>query len=145
MNENEIRNWFKCEDKFLGVFPADTHCLPNIHSYPCGLISNTDPHDKSGEHWIAMYFINEDNVEYFDSYGNEPMIQSHIDFMNENATTIHHNKKRVQGLVSMTCGGHCIYFLKLKFKGYSMTQIVKMYNSNNDINDYFIYHTFHIR
>ena len=145
MNESVIKNWFKHDKNFLGVYPGDLHCLPNITAYPSALISNTDPHDESGEHWIAIYFTRKGDAEYFDSYGNEPMIQSHINFMNNNAINILHNTKRVQGLVSMTCGGHCIYFLKLKFKGFSMKQIQKIYNSNNDINDAFIYLTFHKR
>ena len=37
-----------------GVFPSDK--LPVIKTYPAGLISNTDPHDLPGTHWVAMYF-----------------------------------------------------------------------------------------
>ena len=55
---------------FLGVFASDQ--LPSkISTYPSGLIVNTDPIDKPGQHWVAMYFPNE-GEEFFDSYGFPP-------------------------------------------------------------------------
>ena len=38
-----------------GVYPR--YKLPIVNKYPSGLIANTDPHDKLGTHWVAMYFI----------------------------------------------------------------------------------------
>ena len=39
---------------FCGVFPSDK--LPQtIEKYPCGIVANTDPSDKPGEHWIALF------------------------------------------------------------------------------------------
>ena len=37
-----------------GVFPSEK--LPVINTYPATLIANTDPHNKPGTHWAAMYF-----------------------------------------------------------------------------------------
>ena len=37
-----------------------------------GIILNTDPHNKSGEHWISMFVnIKKRFIVYFDSNGNE--------------------------------------------------------------------------
>ena len=70
MNETQIRERLKNCNVFKGVFPADLHCLPVIQEYPCGIISNTDPHYLPGQHWIVMYFNANKVVEYFDStYG----------------------------------------------------------------------------
>lgn len=38
-----------------------------------GFVFNTDPHDKPGQHWIAMYCdLNIPEVNYWDSYGIKP-------------------------------------------------------------------------
>ena len=50
-----------------GVFPSDK--LPVINTYPLtSLIANTDPYDKPGTHWVAMYFEWPHESELFDSY-----------------------------------------------------------------------------
>ena len=55
---------------FLGVFASNE--LPSkIPSYPSGLIANTDPNNKPGQHWVAM-FLEEGKEEFFDSYGLPP-------------------------------------------------------------------------
>ena len=56
---------------FLGVFASNE--LPSkIPSYPSGLIANTDPNNKPGQHWVAM-FLEESKEEFFDSYGLPPI------------------------------------------------------------------------
>jgi hypothetical protein len=38
-----------------------------------GFVFNTDPHDKPGQHWIAMYCdLNKPEVNYWDSFGIKP-------------------------------------------------------------------------
>lgn len=38
-----------------------------------GFVFNTDPHDRPGQHWIAMYCdLNNKEVNYWDSYGIKP-------------------------------------------------------------------------
>jgi hypothetical protein len=38
-----------------------------------GFVFNTDPHDKPGQHWIAMYSnLDKNEVNYWDSYGIKP-------------------------------------------------------------------------
>jgi hypothetical protein len=54
MNTREIERFINrdrvCRTSFQGVFSRDT--LP---SKPRLLICNTDPSDKPGQHWIAIY------------------------------------------------------------------------------------------
>jgi nitrogenase subunit NifH len=40
-------------DVFCGVFASDM--IPQMSKYPAAIVCNTDPHDKPGQHWIAMY------------------------------------------------------------------------------------------
>ena len=138
MKESVLKLWLQNEKNFLGVYPSDIHCLPTILRYPCCLISNTEPHYMSGEHWIAIFFRNNQIVEYFDPYGLPPLIKSHRIFMGMYARKIIFNKKKIQGIFSKTCGGHCIVYLKLKALGFKMNQIQKFYSKNARENDYLV-------
>ena len=57
-----------------GVFPSDK-------TYPAGLISNTDPRDLPGTHWVAMYFTSPGISEFFDSYGFPPEVYGMEDYI----------------------------------------------------------------
>jgi len=47
-----------------------------------GIIFNTDPHNKPGQHWISMFIsIKKKKIFFFDSTGDEPPSQI-IDFIN---------------------------------------------------------------
>ena len=143
MNETQIRERLKNCNVFKGVFPADLHCLPVIQEYPCGIISNTDPHYLAGQHWIVMYFNANKVVEYFDSYGRKPFIESHILYMNMNSNKIIYNNKQVQSIFSTTCGEHCIYYMIQKCCGYSAYKIMNSYSENYYENDNFVYSMIH--
>ena len=54
---------------FNGVYPKDW--LEIISEKPKLIICNTDASDKSGKHWILIFFNNEE-VDFFDSLGNKP-------------------------------------------------------------------------
>ena len=53
---------------FLGVFAQDE--LPQQQQLPAAsfLIVNTDPSSKPGEHWILLWWSDEERI-LFDSYG----------------------------------------------------------------------------
>jgi hypothetical protein len=55
-------------DSFLGVYPSDLLPLTNMPKNSA-LVFNTDPQDKPGQHWIAVYVDKGGKGEYFDSYG----------------------------------------------------------------------------
>ena len=67
-----------------GVFHSDK--LPVIKTYPAGLISNTDPHDLPGTHWVAMYFNSPGVSEFFESYGLPPEVYGMEDYILRNVT-----------------------------------------------------------
>ena len=57
---------------FQGVYPSDK--LPtSVLSYQALFIANVDTSDKPGSHWIAFYFTEEKEGEFFDSYGLPPI------------------------------------------------------------------------
>jgi len=72
---------------FLGAVPIDFKelynpvssfdvCNRNIQNgkiKKIGMVFNTDPHTKSGQHWIAMFInVSEKYIKFFDSTGNSP-------------------------------------------------------------------------
>ena len=88
-----------------GVFPSDK--LPAIKTYPAGLISNKDPHDLPGTHWVAMYFTSPGLSEFFDSF--PPEVYGMGDYILRNVTM--HNDLPLQGITSDVCGNYCIFYL----------------------------------
>lgn len=59
-------------DSFLGVFPSDALPSERLARRPLSLIVNTHPHDRPGEHWLAIYLPDDEGAEFFDSYGFSP-------------------------------------------------------------------------
>lgn len=71
---------------FLGGVPVDFDELPfigtsnlnfddiyNKEKTKIGIIINTDPHNRPGQHWTALYIdLNKSQIYFFDSYGVQP-------------------------------------------------------------------------
>ena len=102
---------------FKGVFPSDR--LPKTGAF----IANIDPHNKPGSHWVAFWLPN----IYFDSYGRPP--DPAFELAKRESWTW--NSKRLQGCLGSACGQYCIYFLVLFCRGYTMQEIVSVFNSSN--------------
>ena len=115
---------------FRGVFAADE--LPDLDTFPCGFVANTDPHTEPGTHWVAFYFPSRDKGEFFDSYGYPPEYYGEP-FMGYNIETI--NSHKLQSSWSEVCGHYCIFYLYYRSRRYSMSKIVNMFSSNTTIND----------
>jgi hypothetical protein len=103
--------------------------LPELYKkgyHRVGIVFNTDPHDKGGEHWIATFTDIRPELEYprmvfFDSYGEEPEPEiktlmkrwkEQIDGMKifKKPMKLEYNKIRHQ-YKNAQCGMYCIYFL----------------------------------
>ena len=87
---------------FAGVYCRDN--IPQIHfpHYPACLVSNTDTNNQPGKHWVAFYYQNPFQCEFFDSYGLAPQVFGF---------TIHANivnQQPLQDLESSVCGQYCI-------------------------------------
>jgi len=101
-------------------------CKFNLENYikrginKIGIIFNTDPHDKEGSHWVALFInIKRLGIYYFDSYGER--ISKFINrFAKEKVIKqgrrlnmkfeFIKNKKRHQYKMS-ECGMYCIFFI----------------------------------
>ena len=115
---------------FLGTFAIDT--LPGeIEKYPCGMVINTDPISKPGQHWLALYAENCKKVEFFDSFGQaipesvELFIKKHFGECEESIT-------QVQDESSSACGAYCVYFLTIRCEtNYSMQDIIASFHKDD--------------
>ena len=113
---------------FDGVFSADT--LPDK---PRLLISNTDPSDKPGRHWICIY-IKDGRGEFFDSFGRRPSIVFER-YLNRHCSFWTFNQRQLQSVVSKFCGHYCIYYCMLCSRGVDMRKIVSSFISDTGLND----------
>ena len=138
MNSLEISSILK-RDRFTkhffrGVFACDQ--LPKqFVPHPSAIVINTDPADKPGEHWLAIYITRDGVGEYFDSYGLRPKLPQIEHFLQKNAKYTIYNTRRLQGPLSTVCGQYVIFFLLHRCRELSMNKINKLFSSDTMDND----------
>ena len=117
---------------FEGVFPSDR--LPKKDIYPAAYIVNTDGTGKPGTHWVAMYFDQDQNGDYFDSYGRAalPVFKTYMD---RHCLEWQYNGKQLQTPLTSTCGQYCVFFLHQRCRGVALQKIIDMFGSDTVKND----------
>ena len=139
MNTNEINHVLSTNPVtkkfFNGVYPKDW--LEMISEKPELIICNTDASDKSGKHWILIFFNNED-VDFFDSLGNKPSQYGFefVRFMQKYADVCNLTSHPVQPLNTDLCGHYCIYFAHKHCQGYDMEYILNNLPNKNLIKNF---------
>ena len=106
--------------RWLGVFARDE--LPDINReiWSWCLILNTDPKDKPGTHWLALYALSARSIELFDSFGFSPSMNS-FEFVDPL-----HLSYSLQSPSTSLCGHYCIVYIYLRSHNYSLYNIVYM-------------------
>ena len=133
----------RCDDdmnrKIIGVY-ASNDIPKKKYPLPYGLIVNTDPHHPPGKHWVAFYIDERGLLETFDSYGIPPSLYSPLmeRFMNYFEEQLI-KTKRLRGSETRVCGQYCILYLMWRCKGYSMKDIINIFDRNFKMNDQFVY------
>lgn len=95
-------------------------------------IQNSD--EGSGTHWTSLYYDNDHNNIYFDSFGfPAPMeIQQHL-------KSYSYNDKQIQNIDSTACGYYCIAFIlymnNKKNKVEAFENFLKIFKTNKLHND----------
>jgi len=131
MNSDEIERFLSRRlTDFDGVFSIDT--LPDR---PRLLVCNTDPSDKPGRHWVAIYVDDDGNRgEFFDSFGRRPD-DVFERYMNRHCSSWIFNDRQLQSVTSKFCGHYCIYYCMLCSRGIDMRRIVRSLSSDTGLND----------
>lgn len=143
MNTSQLECVLNCDHylKYLNKAVLAANQLPKLplRQFPSAFIVNTDISSAEGEHWVAFYFDEHKNGEFFDSYGQSPQSYnlSFSNFLVQNAQKYCYNDKKLQSNHSDVCGQYCIYFLLFKARGNSMQQIVN--SLLFDYNDQYVY------
>ena len=126
---------------YLGAFPA---CVfpKNTKARYC-FISNTSNHlDTNGEHWVG-WFIDDDTVKFFDSYGRSPTDETFYDFFNiftKKFKNVEYSGNRIQGWTCITCGYFCIHFMYVSCIGLDFKTFLKEYSRTDfEKNDVYVY------
>lgn len=111
-------------DQILFINPMlGKYCLPTCASdtlprpttmkrYPIAFITNTKPSNEPGEHWVAFIAWNQDEVEFFDSYGISPAFytRTFATFL-RSFKSVHTNPLTLQSVVTVVCGQWCLFWL----------------------------------
>ena len=124
--------------KWLGVFARDE--LPNLlHlARPFALVFNTDPHDKPGQHWLAIYGPRDGPLELFDWFGMHPSYYGlSISFI--------YSDSSFQSLTTDLCGNYTIYFICLRSRNISFNKIVSFLNSISDPDSHIKHYVFSLQ
>ena len=148
MNTSQLECIISCDHvlrgRVLGVFAADQ--LPRtIRTFPCGFIANTDISSRAGQHWLAFFMRDDNVVECFDSYGQNPGVYNGLfmTWIHRHAKNVLLSEQRLQSDYSNVCGLYAVYFLRQRLLGESMDQILDTFNiSDTEVNDNFILNLF---
>ncbi len=122
---------------FCGVLSIDQLPIRKIKR-PCSLIINNQDSSLPGEHWFAIHLPKFGKIEYFDSYGIQPINRQVYDLIQMNGNKFFYNSKEIQSANSENCGKFCVFYIYLRSRNYSMKQIQKFFISDKNTNDLFI-------
>ena len=123
-----------------GVLARDE--LPDQVVYPSCYIINTKPRNHHGEHWLAIFYDQNGDAEFFDSYGHHPNYFNFKSFLDRTSRSWSYNKKRIQGLSSY-CGYYCLLYLLLRARNNSRL-FFSYFNNNSLLNDKKVNHYINI-
>jgi len=130
-NDIEVK---KC---FVGVFPANK--IPFLSRSPACYVANFDVSAEPGTHWIAVYIPEVNKAEYYDSFGLPPTADRDVAAKIAKYDTIYWNTKRIQRYGSTACGYHCVFYLTLRCRGFSLKDVTDIFRSNYNRNDELVF------
>ena len=124
MNSEQINKILKrhLRHNFRGVYPSDKIPIPK-GPFPYAIIVNTDKSGGPGKHWQALWIKSADNVDFFDSFGNDAS-GTIKDFLS-NFKNVEKNNNKIQLDFEISCGPYVIYFILSRFRGISLINTVK--------------------
>ena len=107
---------------FGGIYAKDqitTDMIKSKHFYIINLDDIYSP--SNGTHWVVFY-VDDDRIEYFDSYGLKPpqIISENYDYI--------YNSSQLQSYESKACGYYCLYFIYHRSHGFNFYEIIKQFS-----------------
>jgi hypothetical protein len=126
---NVLTHDAKTRHIFRGVFSLN-ETVKKPTKVPAAYIYNVVPRGTVG-HWICLYVSSNFEVEFFGSYGMRPP-RKLLTMARGWTRRVTWNKIRFQNYNTNVCGLYAIYFLHFRCRGWTMNQIQKHFNENND-------------
>ena len=120
-----IKDW-SVKQIFRGVFSSDGLPKQVRKGVAHAFVINTDPHDKPGTHWVAVYVSAFGRATYFDSFGMSPFPKTIADFLSYNQWTLRINPVTIQSFGASTCGLYCVLFIRHMCKGKKLTKFSEL-------------------
>ena len=126
---------------FRDVLPRNhTPSLENLcYNRPVGYILNTDPCNQPGEHWVALFIAADGDGDYFDSYGLPPLHPELTSLMTRGSRVWTWNTRQLQSIATAVCGQYCVFYELHRARGYTMDDIVHMFEGSPADNDTLVY------
>ena len=121
---------------YRGIYACDQ--LPHVSVRPSVIVVNTDPSNRPGRHWICMFFHEDGHGEFFDSFGLPPKLVFER-YMNKYCISWTFNKKQMQSLVSRFCGHYCIWYCMMKFRKFTLNELVRVMSRDTGLNDFLVH------
>ena len=125
-----IKDW-SVKQIFRGVFSSDGLPKQVRKGVAHAFVINTDPHDKPGAHWVALYVSAFGRATYFDSFGMLPFPQTIADFLTYNQWTLRSNPVTLQSFDTSTCGLYCVLFIKYMCRGESLQNFLNLFKPHS--------------
>ena len=120
---------------FCGALASDELPSNPKRGKPKGYVVNTEPRNKSGHHWIAIW--TENNVcEIMDSFA-LPLDHYKLDatplaeWVNRHWKYVVTNGQALQALPNQTCGHYALFYLKTKARGHSLQDFLSMFSKHD--------------
>ena len=117
----EIKNYFKDEPRFNGVYSRDNLSKLKNGAY----VFNLDHSENTGRHWVVI-FVQKDEVIYFESFGVE-----HIPKEIKKSIGNKNIKTSIQSYDSVMCGYFCILFIEYMLNNKTLTDFTKFFSPWN--------------
>jgi hypothetical protein len=125
--EHILFRYPRIKNCFIGVYSSDTMPCKQQTRSPYCFIANTAKSTESGEHWVAFFVPDGTTVQYFDSYGTKPFVDSFKRFV-RSFPNFTYNDVPLQGYSTM-CGQYCTLFLIARQYGHPFQTIIDRFHS----------------
>ena len=89
-------------------------------------LPNPDPNDEVG-HFVLITHLDNENLEYFDSFGNNPQVQVE-ELARRNGMKVVKSSVKLQNEKSFICGKYCI--LRLRSLPTPLNEFIKILSKN---------------
>ena len=125
MDEDQIKKELEPLGSCI-VCPHDMLESLVIKERPMAIVVNTDKSGTIGEHWVAVYLMQDSKGEYFDSFGLPPLHLDVLEFLNTKCPMGWcYSNVTLQEYEDTICGNLCVCFHRYRLGGISYISFLK--------------------